>query len=692
MRNRAEILAPAGSFESVQAAVFAGCDAVYLGGRDFNARRNAANFSFEELCKTVAFCHERSVSVHQTLNTLAFDDEMERVQSSILEAAKAGVDALIVQDLGTARLVREICPQMQLHASTQMSVHTLDGVLELARLGFSRAVLARECSFSQIQHICAHSPIEIEVFIHGALCMSVSGQCAMSAMIGGRSGNRGLCAQPCRLPFCAGGGKYDAARHDLSLKDLSHIEYLNALYDAGVASFKIEGRMKRPEYVACAVACCYQMRRTGRVDPELSAMLRAVFSRSGFTDGYYHGAPSPQMFGIRQKEDVAAGDVFARLHALYREEMPRVGVSMEFSAGAGSPCTLVCTDEDGNRVSAAGDIPQPAKTKSASTSSVRRSLCKTGGTPYRVDSFSAELEEGLFLPASTLNALRRDCLEQLSALRRAVQKKEYYPIDVTAHPKLLSLITPVLRAQFSRFSQIPQDTSMLERIYLPVDELFAHRDDPWVIQNRDKLCAALPRACFQGEEKLEARLHALRESGISRALVCNLGDIPRCERLGLAMEGGFSLNLTNSHALKTAAGLGLEETVLSFETPADCIRSLGSYLPAGVMAYGFLPLMLTRNCPLKNVISCGSCRKAPYLTDRLGNLFAVSCSYGASEIYNSKPLWMADRLREFTGVSYALLFFTNETAEECSQILAAYQHGAPCRGEYTRGLYYRRVK
>ncbi len=694
MRNKAEILAPAGSFESVKAAVFSGCDAVYLGGKDFNARRNATNFGFVELCETVAFCHERGVTVHQTLNTLAFDDEMDRVQNTVLEAAKAGVDALIVQDLGVARLVREICPQMQLHGSTQMSVHTLDGVQELARLGFSRAVLARECSLEQIRHICRHSPIEIEVFIHGALCMSVSGQCTLSAMIGGRSGNRGLCAQPCRLPFCANNGFVDKARHDLSLKDLSLIEYVNTLYDAGVASFKIEGRMKRPEYVACAVACCYQMRETGRVDPELARMLRAVFSRSGFTDGYYLGIPSPQMFGIRQKEDVtAAGDVFARLHALYKDEMPRIGVSMEFIARAGEPYTLVCTDEEGNRAEAAGDIPQAAQTKAADETSVRRSLEKTGGTPYRVDNCSAHLDGGLFLPASSLNALRRDCLAKLSELRCKAPEHECHPVETNSHPRLLNLISPVLRAQFSHFLQVPQDTSMLERIYLPVDELYEHRNDPFIKGHQDKLCAALPRACFEREGELENRLSAIKEVGISRVLISNLGDVPRCKRLGFAMEGGFSLNLTNSHALKAAAEMGLQETVLSYETPIECIRSLGSYLPVGIMAYGYLPLMLTRNCPLKNVTSCGECRKKGYhLTDRFGNRFAVSCSYGASEIYNPKPLWLADHLKEFSGVSYAVLLFTGETREQCGQVLHAYQSGKRANGEYTRGLYYRRVK
>ncbi len=694
MRKKAEILAPAGNMESVRAAVYSGCDAVYLGAKDFNARRNAANFGFEELCETVSFCHERGVSVHQTLNTLVFDDETDRVCRAIEEAASAGVDALIVQDLGVAALARQICPEMELHGSTQMSIHTLDGVKKLAELGFSRAVLARECSLEQIRQICAHSPIEVEVFIHGALCMSVSGQCTMSAMIGGRSGNRGLCAQPCRLPFCANNGVYDKSRHDLSLKDLSHIEHFGALYEAGVASFKIEGRMKRPEYVACAVACCYQMREYGRIDPQLSQMLRAVFSRSGFTDGYYRGMPSPEMFGIRQKEDVtAASDVFARLHELYKKEMARVGVTMQFTAKAGEPCRLCCTDEDGNTVRVQGDLPQKAKTKAADEDSVRRSLEKTGGTPYRVDKICAELDGGLFFPASALNELRRSCLEKLSGIRGKRREKPCFPVQKQMEPIGDCPDVPALRAQFAQISQIPEDVSMLERIYLPVQELYLHRDTPWVQEHLPLLCAVLPRACFERESELEEQLAVIRKTGISRALVHNLGDVARCGRLGFAVEGGFSLNLTNSHALKAAHGMGIREAALSFETPLECIRVLQSPLPVGVVAYGHLPLMLVRNCPLKNVTTCGRCRREGYhLTDRLGNEFAVSCSYGASEIYNPKALWLAERLREFSGVQFALLLFTAEERARCGEILRAYQEKAPAQGDYTRGLYYRRVQ
>ena len=244
-----EILAPAGSFEALTAAVRSGADAVYFGTGNFNARRNASNFSGDDLQRAVDFCHERNVKVHITLNTLVKDSEMSELKESVRRICKSGADALILQDIGVLRVVKDICPDIELHASTQMSVGTLDGIRTLADLGFSRAVLPRELSKDEIKYLCENSPIELEMFVHGALCMCVSGQCLLSAFLGSRSGNRGLCAQPCRLPFTAENG----TGHDLSLKDLSLIEYAPILSKTGISSFKIEGRMKRPEYVAAAV-------------------------------------------------------------------------------------------------------------------------------------------------------------------------------------------------------------------------------------------------------------------------------------------------------------------------------------------------------------------------------------------------------------------------------------------------------
>ena len=289
--KKIEILAPAGSFDSVIAAVRSGADAVYLGEKAFSARSSAKNFDDEELKKATAYCHIHGVKVYVTINTIVFDDELEKLKKAIISAAEADVDALIIQNMGVARLAHRLVPDLALHASTQMSIHTASGVKALYEMGFKRVVLAREMSKKEIEK-CCEIPVELEVFVHGALCMCVSGQCYLSAMIGARSGNRGSCAQPCRLPFSVNNQK---GGHALSLKDNSIVNYLDELQNMGVASAKIEGRMKRPEYVSAAVRACVEQRDFGFISDKTQKMLRGVFSRTGFTDAYYIGKTGSHM-------------------------------------------------------------------------------------------------------------------------------------------------------------------------------------------------------------------------------------------------------------------------------------------------------------------------------------------------------------------------------------------------------------
>ena len=322
MSRPLEILAPAGDREMLGAAVFSGADAVYLGLSGFNARRTAGNFTPDELCEAVAFCHARGVRVHVALNTLVYAQELAGLADAVRAVAQAGADAVIADDLATAQLVKQIAPALALHASTQMTVHTPAGAQEMAALGYDRVILARELSLEEIRAVCAASPIECEVFVHGALCMSVSGQCMMSAFLGGRSGNRGACAGPCRLPFDATPGlrpgQPGKACH-LSLKDMDHIPHLRALMDAGVASVKIEGRLRTPEYAAAVVTAC-RAARDGL--PYDEALVRDIFSRSGFTDGYLTGQTDGSMFGVRTEADAAATRAATpRARELFRREL-----------------------------------------------------------------------------------------------------------------------------------------------------------------------------------------------------------------------------------------------------------------------------------------------------------------------------------------------------------------------------------
>lgn len=452
--SRIEILAPAGSPESLRAAAACGADAVYLGIDVLNARRNAANFTRENLAETVQYCHIRGLKVYLTLNIILLEQELPMLVEVARAACEAGVDAAIVQDLGAAALLRRCCPGLRLNASTQMAVHNPEGARRLEQLGFSRVVLARECSRQEIEQIVRATSLEVEVFVHGALCMCVSGQCYLSSVLGQRSGNRGLCAQPCRLGF-----ETRASSHALSLKDMSLIERIGELESLGVRSVKIEGRMKRPEYVAAAVTACRDALEGRPIDLE---GLQSVFSRSGFTDGYYTGVRSLDMFGIRGKEDVtAAAGVLGRLETLYtdpRRQVQKVGIGLDFSMQAGEPSVLSVADCDGNTVRVEGESPQAALNKPTSPERAEASLSKTGGTPYRVERVSCTIGPGLMLPAAAINALRREALSRLDGLRGRARTVPFDPsgVELPAAPEAAVPSIPALRVRLNRKEQLSE--------------------------------------------------------------------------------------------------------------------------------------------------------------------------------------------------------------------------------------------
>lgn len=412
MEKHAEILAPAGGEAQLRAAVLCGADAVYLGLRGFNARAGAENFDESTLPQTVGWCHARGVRVYVTLNTLVTDRELPQWLHSLDAVAAAGVDGVLVQDLGLAKIIRQRYPTLPLHASTQMTIHNLAGARLLEEMGFAQVVLARELSKEEIAAICAGTSMRCEVFVHGALCMSVSGQCYLSSVLGERSGNRGRCAQPCRLDFKSHGRGYA-----LSLKDLTLTDRLRELETLGVASFKIEGRLKRPEYVAAAVTACRQS-LAGEV-PDLET-LRSVFSRSGFTDGYYTARRDLTMFGTRTREDAAAAaEVQGKLSALTRNEVGRLPVDMVLTMAPGEPATLAVTDGT-HRVEVAGEVPQTALTRPTDEELARRALEKCGGTPFYLQNLTCHIGEGLMLPLSALNRLRAAALTALAEARSVV--------------------------------------------------------------------------------------------------------------------------------------------------------------------------------------------------------------------------------------------------------------------------------
>lgn len=685
-----EILAPAGGMESLLAAVKSGADAVYLGLRELNARRGAQNFDREALLEAAGICNTYGVKIHLTLNTLAFDSELPLVRSCLNTACEAGIEAVLVQDLGVARLVQENAPGLRMHASTQMSVHSLEGVLQLSEMGFSRAVLARELSFEEIEHIAAHSPIEIEVFAHGALCMSLSGQCLLSSMAGGRSGNRGMCAQPCRLPFSCG-GEHGCA---LSLKDMTLLtpDKVAALERAGVASLKIEGRMKRPEYVAAAVTAARAALRGEMPDQEL---LKGIFSRSGFTDGYYTGRLTHDMFGIREKEDVLASREALKASGSSPQEERRIPIEMELLLSEERPAQLVLHDEAGHSVQVEGPLPQKAQRRPTTEEDARRSLEKLGGTPFVLQQLSADIGPGLMLPASALNALRREGAEKLLAKRAAICPVPFLDssMGLERPSRHMAQEEPGLRAALFRAEQFsPELMKHCQLAALYPEEWLRLSQSPEAQPYLSRCAVRQPPAAFD-EQTLEKQLSKARAAGAEWLLCTGLAGIRLGKRLGFRLLGDFTLNVCNTLALEEYRALGVEECTLSVEMQEGKIASLGGESPRGIVSYGRVPLMTMRACPIRARMGCARCRRSGILTDRQRRRFLVSCGSGVPQLYNSEKLYLADKLPSFRGIDFSWLLFYEETRQEAVQVVRDYvrAQSPETMVGFTRGLYYRKV-
>lgn len=692
--RKPELLSPAGSQESLIAAVQAGADAVYMGFGDFNARRNAKNFTAEEFTEAVRYCHLRGVKVYLTLNTLLSDRELDAAAETARIAADAGVDAILVQDLGVMTLLQETVPETPLHASTQMSIMTLGGVNEARRCGMTRAVLSRELSRSDTAFICERSEIEIESFVHGALCMCYSGQCAMSALIGGRSGNRGLCAQPCRLPYGVNG---KAEHYPLSLKDSCLAENVPEMAEMGIACLKLEGRMKRPEYVALITDVYARLIRENRAaTKEETAMLAEVFSRGGFTKDYWEGRKGPQMFGTRDNRAPEPAALYAKARALYeKEDRRRVSVRFDCRIRSGVPAVLTAEDCDGNMVSVSGGVPEAAKTRALTAEDVGERLKKTGGTAFSAENVSVTVDEGLMLSASALNALRRDALERLTALRTAAA-----PHTVRSAAPLPSIpndpAPPRFTVSLTRPDQLTEALIDLApaRVYLPLERIRDVDLAPYL--GRSEFCAVLPRVWRDREEaELKELLLEAKQRGVTAAAIGNLGHFALAEGAGLKLWGDFGLNVFNSRALLHLKHRGLESAAVSFELKRGQIRDLKKALPTEAIVYGRLPLMIMENCVIKNNAGCRCRKDLNVLRDRTGAEFPLLGIYGCrNELENCRPMFLADKDDyQSLGLAFARLRFTTETPEECVRIFARYLgRNAYMPDDYTRGLYTRGVE
>ena len=690
-----ELLAPAGSMEALRAAVQNGANAVYLGCGTFNARQSAKNFTPQTLAEAVKYCHIRGVAVHLTLNTLVSDREMEECTALIRHAAECGVDAFIVQDLGVLHMCRKIAPMVPVHGSTQMTVHNLPGVLLCAAWGLSRVVLSRELSWEEIRYICKNSPIEIEVFAHGALCMSYSGQCYLSAAIGGRSGNRGRCAQPCRQ--CYGYSRREN-KYPLSLKDNCLVNHLKELQDMGVASLKLEGRMKRPEYVAAVTDVYRKALDTGEVSrPMMEALLKA-FNRQGFTDGYYTGKTGKQMFGVREEKAEDAAWLRLARQSYEAVENPLVEVRFHALVDHDRSC-LTVTDPEGRSCTVEGPVPELARTQLLQEKDLAERLSKTGGTPYRCGEVEAEIKPGLTLSAASINAMRRDALNQLTAIRGRRDTR------LLVRPRKMTHFSgyreqPGFTIQVTSREQITPKVLKMEPavLYVPLHILAA--DEPFTKQltKRVNVAAVLPRIVHDKQlPQIRNQLQDVSSWGVKEALVGNLGLLLPVREAGMDIRGDFGLNLYNSVSMQMARDLELQSALVSFEMTLPQVRDLSKAVPTELLGYGRMPLMVTENCLIRGRSGECACHLGTTrLVDKTGADFPVirdgdSCR---SVLLNGKKLNWLDRKNDLNklGIWAIRLYFTTENPKEVDYVLSScitpvpFDPGACTRGLYLRGV------
>ena len=691
-----ELLSPAGSPEAVIAAVQNGADAVYLGMGDFNARRGAKNFTDEEFRKAMRYCRIRGCKVYVTLNTLVGDRETEAAVNAARLASACGADGLIMQDLGLIRAVRAALPDIPIHASTQMSVHNLAGVEAAAEMGATRVVLARELSFEQIKFITAHASVETEVFVHGALCFCHSGQCYMSSLIGRRSGNRGMCAQPCRMQYSLGGRMDD---YPLSLKDNCLIDRLGELEEAGVACLKIEGRMKRPEYTGLVTGIYSKVLKEHRPPTaDERRTLEAVFSRDGFTQGYFNG-DRQDMFGVRSDTDKENEKLFSDARKAYSDgELRRVGVHFYTVCRKGERIQAIAFDDDGNRAVTAGPMPEAAKHQGLSEGYITDQMFKTGGTPYFCVENRAKVDRGLFLPAAEINELRRKLISELSEKRAAPPQRR--SLRTPPMPEGADHVgDPEIIFQVRTADQLCSELCELkpDRLYVPA-MLAAEDPEPMrrFAENGTQIAAVLPRVITddQAAEVYDA-LSRLFDMGVGEALVGNLGHVALARRAGMRLRADFGMNAFNSRSLEVLRDCGFISATASFELRIAQIKDLVKPLDVEMIVYGRLPVMVSDQCVIRHSSGRCSCQTPAQLSDRTGNVFPVVKEFGCRNvIYNAHKLYLADRREDMysAGLWGLRLMFTTESPRECAEVAKGYMGLSDYRPNVlTRGLYYRGV-
>lgn len=697
-----ELLSPAGSPQAFRAAVICGADAVYVGVSSFNARAGAKNFTPEELKEAVEFAHKYGVKVHIALNTLVSDIETKDFLRTARMCCEYGADAFIVQDLGMFSLIKEAAPGIPVHASTQMSVHSLDGVIAAARLGASRVILARELDRDNIAYIVKNSPVEIEVFAHGAMCMSYSGQCLFSAMIAKRSGNRGRCGQPCRLEYTRSDG---TRGHIMSLKDMCLAGYIDELKNMGVSSLKIEGRLKRPEYVAIVTSIYRRIIDEGGMpsSDEMRA-LDVAFSRDGFTDGYYTNKKGAQMFGMH--EDNSKSEEYKSLlkyaKTLYEKEPKpyKKPVDMFFYAKIGEKSRLIVKSEHGKQIEVKGAVPEVAVTRPLTLDAVISQLKKTGATGYATNEVKAEIAEGISMKISVINEMRREALEKLHELEKP-KKPEFIMPDLILKSKKRNNAYK-MSIGIDDVDSIPDNIidAHVDFLYIPLECVKSkYLKISGLVKSGQNVALKLPRVYFDVERpEIISMLNDAKRLGISTLLCTNIGQIFFVREMGFDVRCDFSLNVYNSYTLYVLEKMGVKGATLSYELMLSKIRDMNKPIDTEILIYGRQELMITENC-LNGGIKGEDCEKCfgkkVILKDRRGERFLIRREFGCrSCVLNGHVLYLLDKLDDIEGlgISHIRLNFTDESKEDISEIFSRITSKSPKKPkDFTRGLYYKGV-
>lgn len=669
-----ELLCPAGSVEALYAAIDGGADAVYMGGTSFNARINAKNFTFEDMRECADLCHKYGAKLYQTLNIQIYDKEIDTFIRDAYKSAECGVDGFIVADMGAAKLLSRYVPSIPLHASTQLSIHNLDGAKIAKEMGFTRFVPARELSKENIKTLVDESDLEVEIFTHGALCVSHSGQCLFSSLVGGRSGNRGLCAQPCRLPYnCRGKQCYP-----LSLKDMSLASHVTDILELGVHSLKIEGRMKAPEYVNTVAKVWRKLLDEGRnANYDDMQLLLDAFSRGGFTDGYFTENISKKMLGIRSDGDKKASRELEKFDGIKR----KLPIVMDISIKSGERVKLTL-DLGGKKVTVIGDIPDIAINTPITHDSVYKQLSRLGNTPYTLALLNSDIDSGLIYPVSKLNALRREGIEMLEGVENSDVAVENPPLPAKISPEK-SKNTKISK-KCGRFLSREQITSAAREYF---DEIFLP------LQKYDSIADGfvMPPVVFDSEKnEILLEVDKAIEAGAKIAIVSNIGQIEMLKGKNIKLVSDYRFNIMNSQHIVELEAMGIFESILSPELTLPQIRDIGGN--CAVIIYGRIPLMTLEKCIIRDIYGCDECNKhkAPNLltiTDRRGYTFPVSREFcHRNIIYNSMPTCMSDKSDEIARahITNKHFVFTVETPKNVDEVILAHKNGIVINGTVRR--------